>query len=835
VIEYFPVEKDDTEAAVSDDLLQRSKAALGWPELLKALEGRAASEPGKRECLDPVMYGTAAACEIALQETEEMAGLFTRGDPPPSAPIADVAPRVEAARADAVLEPEDLVKVSDLLGHAALAAAFFPERDKVGRLAEWAAKLDEIKPLRRALERSIDRDGSILDTASPTLGSLRKKRETLSLRIHKRLSELVARHQDDLLQDSFYTQRGERYVLPVKSSARNKMKGIVHDASGTGQTVFVEPEELIEPNNKLRLIVAEIDEEIRRILFDLSQQVGRAADQIVVNQRTLAHLDAVRARARLAVDLEASRPKIVERGAINIKAARHPLLALRGHEVVPNDLALGDDARVLVISGPNAGGKTVALTMVGLIALMARAGMFVPADPGAEVALFSEVYAVIGDEQDLSRDLSTFAAHLMDVRVLLDEAGPSSLVLLDELMSSTDPDEGSALGAAALARLRDCSALVIATTHFPSLKSFAHEREGFMNASFSFDPKSLSPTYKIMTGIPGRSMGIEMARRLGLPAEVVDEARSRIDESELRMESLLAELADRIAFMDEEGLALDRLKRENEAMFAEYQSLLDQSRKREKETRRETREAIRNAVRQVEDELDKMMGELKVKGAVRRGDVLVVRRRIAGVKDEAEARWSEDEAGGGVDWVRAKAGDRIKVAPLGVEASLVEVPAGEVGEGDKVKVRIGKMIVMVEAGRIFPLPEAKSVSGADLLKPKPKPKPKPKKKKTSRPKKDHGGALAAATSDSPVLPQTKRNTIDLRGLRYNEAEAIFENFLDKAAGEFTPNVFIIHGHGTGALKKMVRELLAISPYVKEFRPGERGEGGDGVTMAELNV
>ena len=811
---------------------ERSLGAIGWPSLLKELASRASGEPGKKLCLEPALYESAAACEVALTETGEMISLFEKGAAPMATPIADVKPLVESARSGGTMDPADMVKVLDLLAYSGDVKTRLADAPPDSRLGQWGARLDPATNLKKALERSVDRDGSILDSASPELKALRSRQRVLAERLHKRLSEIVARESESVLQDSFYTQRGHRYVVPVKASARNRFEGIVHDASQSGQTVFVEPTELVEPNNQLRLIASAIDEEILRIVRELSGRIGAAADVLITNQNALAHLDAVRARARLSLDLEAERPGINERDVIRVGSGRHPLLALRGVDVIPNDLEMEEGERVLVISGPNTGGKTVCLTMIGLFVLMTRAGIFVPANRGTEIPLHLDVFAVIGDEQDLAQDLSSFSAHIKDLRSIVDLAGPRSLVLLDELMSSTDPEEGSALGIAVLSALYDRGATVMATTHFPQLKTFAHERRGFVNASFAFDVRALRPTYNLVMGIPGRSMGIEIAARLGIDSGVIDQARSQMDDSSLRMESILAELADRLREAEEETAAISRERRELEELIAEYQTVIEQARERERQVRREARDTVRGLVRDIELEIERLKKETAKGGDSQKASE--AKAALRELKDRAEARFAEDETGGTVDWNNAAKGDRVLVLPLNIEGEIIEIPEGEVKPRARVKIRMGKRKIMVEAERLRRLPHSARKNSENILgEARAKSRKKQPRKKASRITLEESRPEPVPAGDGPILPQSRRNTLDLRGMRYHEAEARVEAFLDKSVGEQLQNVFIIHGHGTGALKKMVRELLALSPYIKDFRPGERGEGGDGVTMAEL--
>ncbi len=811
-----------------EELVKKARSALGWPLLLNHLSGMAASEPGKGYCLDPDLFETAEACELALQETDEALKMFESQQGPPATPIKESIPAVERARAGAALEPADLISISGILKHSEEVRSFYTANAGEGRLYEWASRLDACPALAKRLEMSIDPDGAVLDTASPELKSLRDKHRTLKSRIHRKLADIVTRNPDTVLQDSFYTQRSQRYVVPVKASERDKFQGIVHDASASGQTVFVEPAELVEQNNRLKMIESGIEAEVMRVLKELSADVEKNADGIITNQRVLVHLDAVRARAMLARKMGANRPRVNSRGEVWLKAARHPLLAIRDHEVVPNDIQLGKELRVLVISGPNTGGKTVCLSMLGLIALMTRAGMFVTAGPDSEMCLLKDVYAVMRDEQDLALDLSSFSAHMLDIIGILDAAGEGSLVLLDEIMGSTDPEEGAALAASVLCALRQRGALVAATTHLPGLKSFVHQEEGFMNAGFDFDPHSLTPTYRLIMDVPGRSLGVEIAKRLGLEGELIQKARAEMDAGAERMESLLGELSKKIEEAAGEREELEDMRRGTEALAAEYRGYRDKAKEHENKIKKRIRASVRDAVRQAERELEGIVSPVKRRTPLRE-EVLSARSKVRDFKEKVGSEYGpeEDEVEAEpLDWTKVEKGDRVMVMPLGVEAEIMERPPRDVRGDTEVLLKMGKVKVKVHAEKIRAAPEGREAPA--------------EKNGAGAGGKGKGDRVSILTGmqkgDAGAkarLLQTPANTLDLRGHRAHEAETEVDAFLDRSCRGNMPNVYIIHGHGTGALRQVVREQLALSPYVESFRPGERDEGGDGVTVVFL--
>jgi DNA mismatch repair protein MutS2 len=797
-------------------LLSKSERVLGWPELCLALAQAAASESARAICRDLPLAVSRVQAEELLADTAEAVGLIQRGSSPPLAAFDQVGKAVESARLEAVLPGEVLAQIAVILSQAQDLKKFFRDKKSVApRLSAKAAGLDPCRDLLDDLTRSLDLKGAVKDTASAALKHLRDRHQTLRHRMLARLDQLLA--DPDLaehLQDRFYTQRGSRYVIPIKSDARPRFQGIVHDSSASGATLYLEPAEMVEANNSLRMVEIEIETEIQRILRELSREVKENAPVILMDERILTELDLLRAKARLSLSFGGSRPELNDQGVIALRQARHPLLALRGLAVVPNDVSLGGNSRVLLISGPNAGGKTVCLKMIGLLALMARAGLFLPAAADSTMAVLPQVFADIGDAQDLSLDLSTYSGHVLNIIGVLRAADKNSLVLLDELVASTDPIEGVALAGALLRRLCAQAAITVATTHFGALKAFAQKQTGFVNGSFDFDLDTLSPTYRLVQGVPGRSLGIQIAAQLGMPAEIVAEAKGLLDQTQLQADELLSELEHQRKKLALELTDAGRERERIRTMAEEYRERLARMEAEEREFRKTVKARIREEVAKARTEVKKALGGLTRAKTAK--EVEVVRRQVAAVEQVIEARMpiAELPEGAKPDLAELHEGDRVMVLPFRQEAVLLADPDPRLGDKGTVRVRMGGVKLSVEAEALRELPK-------DY-----KPKKMPIKAWQEKREKEK-------EEDPSILPPAPTNSLDLRGQRAHEVESQVDQFLDEACRRRLPNVFIIHGHGTGALRQVVREYLATSPYSRSFRAGEPAEGGDGVTMVIL--
>ena len=728
----------------------------------------------------------------------------------------DIEPWVGRAVRGGRLDPQQFLEIAETLDAAARLATSLAE-ERRALLRDLGRRLHPLPALRSTLLRSFDPTGELLDTASPRLGALRAAVRVAYDRLRRRLDSLVGSELGGALQEPIVTMRNGRYVVPIRAEARARVKGIVHDASGSGQTLFVEPLVVVEMGNAWREAQAAVDEEEGRILDELSALVGANATLLRETLEALAQFDFWAAKAQLAAELDGIRPAESDAGDVVLLSARHPGLTGR---VVPIDLRLGDGYTALVITGPNTGGKTVALRTLGLLALMHQAGLHVPAESGSRLPVLRDVFADIGDEQSIAQSLSTFSGHLRSIIRIVEHAGPNTLVLLDELGAGTDPTEGSALAQALLDHFIRSGALVAATTHYAEIKVYAHETPAARNASVEFDLETLSPTYRLSIGLPGGSQAFAIAERLGLPDAIVADARSRLSENQAAFEATLASIRKQEG---EIGESVERA-RVAEARAAEALRTADDERRR---ARRERDEAVKAA----RDEAQRIVDSL-------RDDVAGVRRRLeretvtAPAIDAALARAEQtlerlpeapaptrDRAprAAPVAW---RLGDRARSRSGGWEGRIAALDKG----GTRATLEAGGMRVSVAVDDLEP---AVGPSGGGA--------------------RGSGGAPGAGRSASGAgrgrgggvsslqleRARSVASSLDLRGARVDEALDALGRYLDDAALAGLEQVTIIHGLGTGALRDAVRASAGSHPLVSSFRAGERGEGGDGATIVRL--
>jgi len=789
-----------------DQLLAKARQALQWDALLEALAGRTVSSLGAERCRLLPLAGTIEEARALLRETAEMAALESGGEGFPLSNFTDLRPVVERAAKGAPLQTVDCRDLSVVLGLVCDVVRYLRRRkDEAPALSAIAAGLDDLPQLKRAIDRCVDEEGNIRESATPELRDLMHHANAYKQKIRAKLDAiLVSSRFADLLQEQYFAQRENRYVVPVKAERKSDVPGIVHDVSASGATVFIEPRELVDLNNQIKEADLAVEREVRRILQDLTGQAAGHAEAIRDDLDLLGTFDCLRAKASLAHLLGASDPAVNADGRIRLAQARHPLLVLSRLQtrepIVANDIELGESVRVLVISGPNTGGKTVTLKNVGLFALMARAGLQLPCAPGSEMAFFPEVYADIGDAQDLTKDLSSFSAHMTDMIALLREASPGSLVLLDEPVTSTDPAEGAALAEALLVRLADRRFTVVATTHYNSLKALTQARSGFANASVEFNITTLSPTYRLILGMPGGSSAIDIAGRLGMDGDILDEAVRLVDRKERAVEQLMEGLQEMRRTLDEDARRMAGLLAEAESSARAQKALAARQAETEKETRQGARRKIAEELLKARGEVQAVLDELKAdKKLVKAREA---RERLAAIEGAMQTQLAQ--AGDYRPVSDLKAGDRVEVTNLGAVGVLLESPAGK----KRVKVRMGEKEVSVSVSVLAGLPE-----GDDA----------------ETPAQKKGGAVR----EPPLRIQDASTVVDVRGRTAEEAREALVACLDRALLDGIPAVRIIHGHGTGRLKQVLRQYLKESPYVAAFRPGERAEGGDGVTIVSL--
>ena len=790
---------------------QKTLERLDWSVILGRLAGFARTPRGAALLSEAAAASWFAATAEETRErqalTAEARAILAAGDGPPVGGTVDPAPALAHASRGGVIAGEELLGIGQTLAALRQTRRFVAQRaDDAPRLADLAALLPECGDLEREIARCLDAEGRVRDEASPALAAARREAHELAARLSDRLARIL-RDPDvrGALSDDYFTVRNDRYVLPVRADSRGQIRGIVHDASGSGTTLFVEPQALVELNNEHKRAELEVEREIARVLRELSESAAASAPEIGAGLDTLARLDLAFARAELSIELDASPPEIGDEGILWLPQLRHPCLDSR--RAVPNDVRLGGDLRVLVISGPNAGGKTVAMKAAALAVLFVRAGLQVPAASGARVDLFDAVLADIGDEQSIGQSLSTFSAHMANLARIVNEASERTLVVLDEVGVGTDPGEGAALAQAILETLADAGARVIATTHYGLLKEMADVDPRFSNASVEFDPETLEPTYRLRVGLPGSSSATAVAARMGLRSDVLARANQFLDREDRVLDRMLHELATSRASLESEQREAARLREESEAVRAEYRHKLEKLSQRRDELYRAMRQDLDAQFKDAHAQIAAVIRDLQRGGPTTAQDAAHARERLVSL---AERQHSAEEASGlvadpaelllPIDWNTARAGDPVKLAggSVGVLQALPD-------RRGRVAVTVGSMRMVVPVERVG-CPEP----GQAVAKPAARP---------PQPARSGGGG-------------TER--CDLRGQRVDEALDALGAALDRAASGGRDRLLVIHGLGTGALRKAVREHLAASPYVARLEPAEPGEGGDGASVAYLH-
>jgi len=809
---------------------QKTLEMLEWPQVLSRLVDLARTPLGRRRFGPEAARGTASdtgdgggaltsifesSLEGTLErlaETEEARGILATGDAPPLAGIRDLGDCLMRAAKDGILSPGELRDVGATLGGLQATARFLAQRaDTAPLLADLAAQIGDHSDLVATIERCVDPAGEVSDAASSALADARRDSRRLATEIQGR-AERYIRDPDTVahLSDSYYTVRNDRFVLPVRADSRGSIRGIVHDASGSGTTVFIEPEALVDLNNQRKRAEIAIEQEVRQVLRDLSRRAAAATPFVEAGLRATTVIDCAFARASFADELKAATPEVRSDGVLRLLQLRHPLLP--PDEVVPNDVTLGDGVITLVISGPNAGGKTVCMKAVALAALFVRAGLFVPADAGARVDFFDQVLADIGDEQDIREHLSTFSAHMANLAEIVDRASQDSLVVLDEVGVGTDPGEGAALAQAVLEKLTDSGARTITTTHYNLLKEMAESDDRFANASVEFDPDTLEPTYRLRMGHPGSSSAAAVAARMGLHRDVLERADQILAREDRQLDRMLAELAASRAALEREQRETARIREETESVRSLHRARLEKLQERRDSLYQTMRGDLDRIFGAAHAQVAAVIRDLQRGGSAQeaaraRERLLALEERSRSAEEDAGVTPSADPPRDPVDWQRAHAGDPVLVdgAGRGVLDSLPD-------KRGRVAVRVGSARLVIARERVHRPAEGN-----------------PPVQQAQRPR----VSLQAAEPELAASTAPASARCDLRGLRVDEAEDRLLEALDRAAGAGHDSLFIIHGLGSGALRNAVRRFSSESPYVSSFEAGSPDEGGDGVTIAKL--
>ncbi|RBP93923.1 DNA mismatch repair protein MutS2 [Cytobacillus firmus] len=737
------------------------------------------------------------------EETDEAVTVLRIKGNVPLGGIFDIRPHVKRAVIGGMLSPQELNQISSTI-HASrqmkrFIEEFAEEESSLPILLGYTDKIIVLADLETSIRNAVDDNGEVLDSASESLRSLRNQLRTKESRVRERLESMIrSSSAQKMLSDAIITIRNDRFVIPVKQEYRGHYGGIIHDQSSSGQTLFIEPASIVQLNNELQGIRVKEQQEIERILIALSVQAAENSSELETIVDVLGEIDFMFAKARYSKRIKASKPKINNEGKISLFKARHPLIPI--DEVVANDIKLGAEYSTIVITGPNTGGKTVTLKTVGLCTLMAQAGLQIPALDGSETAVFGNVYADIGDEQSIEQSLSTFSSHMVNIVDILDQVDFNSLVLFDELGAGTDPQEGAALAISILDEVYKRGARVIATTHYPELKAYGYNREGVINASVEFDIETLSPTYKLLIGVPGRSNAFEISKRLGLKDQVIETARSYIGADTNQVENMIASLEEsrRQAEADMEEAndflkSAEKLHKDLQKQMAEFYEEKDAMHEKAAERAEDIVEKAKAEAEEIIRDLRKM--RIEKHAEVKEHELIEAKKRLSEAAPQMSSAKNKLKPKNNKHVFEA--GDEVKVLSFGQKGHLLE----KVSDNEwQVQIGILKM----------------KVAERDLEYVK-SPKPVETKPVATVKGKDFHVSLE----------------LDLRGERYENALLRVEKYIDDALLAGYPRVSIIHGKGTGALRQGVQEYLKNHRSVKKIRFGEAGEGGTGVTVVEF--
>ena len=791
-------------------LFEKSIRTLELPVVLEMLASLAVSDAAKEKCrgLSPVcQLEEAVRLQEETQSARERLGLY--GSPSFSG-VKDVSRALNRADHGGVLNTRELLDVADLLTASRRVAEY--DRDRQGEktvLDHLFSALHTNKFLEDKIRGAILDEETIADSASPELADIRRKMRLAASKGRQILQRIIASPSyAKVLQEALITQRDGRFVVPVKAECKGSIPGLVHDISSSGATLFVEPMGVVQANNELKELQAREEKEIDRILRILSGECAAQMMNILYDYDILVHLDVIFARGQLSYRMNAAKPILARRGGIVLRRARHPLLDQA--KAVPISLELGNSYDTLVITGPNTGGKTVTLKTIGLLTLMAQCGLQIPADDGCRLRVFDRVLADVGDEQSIEQSLSTFSAHMSNTVEILRQADENSLLLFDELGAGTDPVEGAALAIAIIQNGRSKGSLIAATTHYAEMKTFAMTTAGVENASCEFDVATLRPTYRLLIGIPGKSNAFAISRRLGLDEEVIAAAKAQMDSESIRFEDVLTQLEEKRQRLEKAQAEADRLWQQSQEDARKARTFREQMEKAKENARSKGENEARRIVRQAQQQVDEIFAELdELRRKMQQqadfqaiNDAKVSARKHMNAAQEA-LHLREETPEPETSSRPIAAGDRVELPGVRTAATVVQVN----GDGSLV-LQAGKMKMTAKPGQV------RLIEG------------QPQEKKQ---------AAAPKTGPAPTLHIERRasSELDIRGYETLEAESVVENYLDAAVMAKLETVTIIHGKGTGALRKAVHEILRRSKVVKSFRLGRYGEGEAGVTVVEL--
>ncbi|NGP44995.1 endonuclease MutS2 [Bacillaceae bacterium SIJ1] len=784
---------------------ERAIHVLEFQKVRQALAQHASSSLGKEKANTLMPSPSFEKVQIWHEQTDEAATIVRKKGHVPLGGMSDIRPHIKRAEIGGALNPEELSAVALTIYAGQQMQRFTDDLREEGEdlphLYETIDHIHGLAELRRHIEQCIDEHGAVSDSASHTLGVIRRQRRTTESRVRDKLNQMTkSSSTQKMLSDSIITIRNDRFVVPVKQEYRQAIGGIVHDQSASGQTLFIEPQAVVTMNNELRQLRVKEKEEVERILRMLSGEVAEETEALMTNVSTLAEVDFWFAKAFYGAAIKASRPALDETGHTKLFQARHPLLD--SSEAVPSDIELGGDFHTMVITGPNTGGKTVTLKTFGLITFMGQAGLQIPARDGSKIGIFENVFADIGDEQSIEQSLSTFSSHMTQIVDILKEVNSNSLVLFDELGAGTDPQEGAALAMAILDEVHKKGASTIATTHYPELKAYGYNREGVINASVEFNTETLQPTYRLLIGVPGRSNAFDISRRLGLEEDIVAKAADQVGVESHKVNNMILSLERSRKRAEEDKEAAEAHLAEAEALHRSLEEELAQFQEEKERLYQKAEERAEKTLAASRAEAEEIIQQLRTlqkqsQQDIKDHELIEAKKRLEEASPKLTGKKKKPAIPKKPRHQNLQPGDEVKHIPFGQHGHIV-AKRGE----NEFEVQLG--VLKVKAS----LDDLQYVS-----------RPEPVETRPLSVVKGRG--------------QPVKTEIDLRGERYEDALHRLEKYVDEALLSGYPRVSIIHGKGTGALRKGVQQFVKQHRSIKSSRMGESGEGGSGVTVIEL--
>ena len=787
---------------------EKTLRVLEYSKIKNMLIDEATSSIGKKIAEEIFPLNNSSEIMQLLEETAEASEIIIKSGNIPFSVIYDIKEYLKIAEIGSYLYPGQLLNISDSLRTGRNVKKFinsFNNEDiKYPILKGYGDLISALKDIEDSINKAIISDVEISDKASPELYRIRRAIEKTNSDIRKKLESLIhSQESQRYLQDSLVTIRQDRFVIPVKSEHKNSVKGLIHDQSSSGATLYIEPMAVVELNNQLRELKLKENKEIEKILLELSGLVKERSMEIRQNQESLAMLDFIFAKGKLALKYNGIKPEINDKGYLRLRNARHPLIDKKS--VIANTVEIGNEFTTLLITGPNTGGKTVTLKTVGLLMLMAQSGLHIPADYGTEICVFNNIFADIGDEQSIEQSLSTFSSHMTNIVQILRDVESRSLILLDELGAGTDPTEGAALAMSILSYLHSCGARTIATTHYSELKHFALVNEGIENACVEFDVATLRPTYKLLIGVPGKSNAFEISRKLGVNEDIIEHAKIFLNKDNIEFEDILTSIEEnrRIAEKERNEAIILRLEVESlkKKLMEKEEKFASQKDRILKESKREAKEILKNAKNESERIIKEIREISKSGGKDKNKRIEGLRKELRNNISKTEENLYEDsfiESSLKSDEITI--GQKVKIGNLNQEGLVLTLP----DSSGNLMVQVGIMKITVNSKNLF---SAKDIS------------------KTEK------GIYSKKRYSSKSM--TIKTEIDIRGMNVEEAIIIVDKYLDDAYISNLASVRIIHGKGTGALKKGILDFLRHNSHAKKFEDGAYNEGGSGVTVVYL--